>query len=134
MKTTFAIFILAAFLASCSTESSAPVTDTITDNTWEITYFWDKDKDETYHFTSWEIEFQTDGTLLAKKTGTVISGTWSEGSSSSGSEKIIMNFGTQEPFEELNDDWDVTDKSSTEIKLKDESGSGGTEILHFRKK
>jgi hypothetical protein len=54
-----------------------------------------------------------------------VEGTWSTRRSSNGSSKLVLNFAAGEPFEELNDDWDITETSNTLIKLRDVSGGNG---------
>lgn len=133
MKKLLIIAIAAIFISACQKDNQN-ITPDLKKNKWEISYFWDKDKDETYHFTNWEFSFEENGVLKASKSSEIVTGTWAEQNSSSGSPKLIINFGTIEPFDELNDDWKLIEKTSSIIKLEDVSGSGGTEILHFRKK
>jgi len=46
----------------------------------------------------------------------------------------LLDFGTQMPFEEFNDDWDVLSATNTRIELQDVSGGGGgTDTLVFEK-
>jgi hypothetical protein len=109
------------------------VVNTVQDGTWRITLFNDSGKDETYHFTGYSFIFQSNGTVTATKSSSSVSGTWSVTSGSSSS-KFNLNFGPDDPFEELNDDWDILENSSSEIRLKDVSGGDGTtDLLTFVK-
>lgn len=128
------IVILAVLIFAACNKETKDISPELKNNKWEVSYFWDKDKDETYHFTNWEFSFEENAVLKASKSSEIITGTWLEQSSSSSNSKLIINFGEVEPFDELNDDWHVMERTSKVIKLEDESGSGGTEILHFRKK
>lgn len=128
------IVILAVLIFAACNKETKDISPELKNNKWEVSYFWDKDKDETYHFTNWEFSFEENAVLKASKSSEIITGTWLEQNSSSSNSKLIINFGEVEPFDELNDDWHVMERTSKIIKLEDESGSGGTEILHFRKK
>lgn len=99
---------------------------------WYVSYFWDKDHEETNDFSGYEFTFD-DGTITATNGSNTVTGTYTDGSDNSTPKFIIhMNSGT-EPFDELDDDWHVIEKTNTLIKLKEESGSGGTEYLNFSK-
>ncbi len=132
------------FLASCSKDdNSLDTSDKVSEisnlaqsGTWKVTYFNDSGNDETYHFTGYSFTFASGGSVNAVNGSAVQSGTWSvtSGSSSSSSNKFILNFSEVEPFDELNDDWDILEYTSSIIKLKDISGgNGGTDYLTFEK-
>jgi hypothetical protein len=63
-----------------------------------------------------------------------VNGFWTVSNSSSGLE-LILNFnynGEDDPFEDLNDDWDVLFYDTESVQLEDVSGgNGGTEHLNF---
>jgi len=47
---------------------------------------------------------------------------------------MILNFGHQVPFDELNEDWEVISKSDTKINLRHVSGGDGSiDVLEFTK-
>ena len=101
-------------------------------DTWIVTHFFDT-SDETYHFHGYVFTFNDDGTVVAAKDMSAINGTWSVSSSSNGS-KLILDFGVTEPFDELNDDWDVIEHASDRVRLQDvNSGSGETDFLTLEK-
>jgi len=107
---------------------------------WRITHFFDTDEDETSNFTGYQFSFRADGTLLATKGGTTVTGTWSimDGSNSSSSSdedfNIFFSVSDTSDFEDLNDDWDIISVSPTKIELIDISGgNGGTDFLTFEK-
>lgn len=132
----FAMFFV---LHSCSKDdSSAENTEnSIKQGSWVITLFNDSGKDETYHFTGYEFTFATSGVVTAVSSSNTVSGTWStsSGSSSSSSGKFIIDFGDIDKFDDLNDDWDILNNTSSKIELKDVSGgNGGIDYLTFEKK
>lgn len=100
--------------------------------TWRISYFWDKDHEETGDFNGYNFTFDN-GTVTASNGSSTVTGTYAEGTDDDTPKFIInMNTGTG-PFDELNDDWHVVEKTNTLIRLQEESGSGGIEYLNFSK-
>jgi hypothetical protein len=117
---------------SSSSNSTSVLNNTVQQGTWKITYFNDSGNDETNHFTGYTFQFNSNGTVTATKNGSTVSGTWSSGNDDS-TLKLVLNFSST-PFDELNDDWHVTQQSSSIIKLEDVSGgNGGTDYLTFEK-
>lgn len=109
------------------------LTQTVQQGKWKITYYLDNGTVETSTYSGYEFQFNSTGTVTATKAATTVSGTWSSGNDDS-QLKLYLNFGTTNPFQELNDDWHVTQQSSTIIKLEDVSGGGGpTDYLTFEK-
>ena len=113
---------------------SASIEDSIKESNWQITYFWDSDKDETYHFNEYIFTFNEDNTIIANNSKTQVSGTWSM-LYNDRYDKLLLDFGTMQPFEELNDDWHIKEWSDIKIKLEDVSrGNGNTDYLTFEAK
>jgi hypothetical protein len=139
------IFIAGSlFMTSCSKDdNSIDTSDKVNEissfaqsGTWKVTYFNDSGTDETYHFTGYNFTFGSGGTVTAVNGSATQTGTWSvtSGSSSSSSNKFNLNFSDVEPFDELNDDWDILEYTSAIIKLKDISGgNGGIDYLTYEK-
>lgn len=110
-------------------------TDKIQGKSFVVSYYYDKDKDETSDFAGYEFNFGTDGKLVATKSGgDTTTGTWAINNSDDDHDELVINLGTAEPLVELNDDWEIVEISETTIKLLDESGSGGIENLNFTKR
>ncbi len=130
--------VMISAMFSCDDDNSssgntAAVENTLLSDTWRITYFFD-DGDETNHFTGYTFTFQEGGEVSATKTGSTVDGTWSVTSSSSGGLKLNLDFGTTTPFDELNDDWKIVERTDTRIRLEDVSGgSGETDYLTFER-
>ncbi len=136
---TLLIFAMATLAISCkkddnsSTNPTSVLNTTVQQGKWKITLFNDSGNDETHHFTSYNFQFNSDGTITASSSANTVNGTWSNGNDDS-QQKLILNFGTTVPFEELNDDWHVLQQNSSIIKLEDVSGgNGGTDLLTFEK-
>jgi len=113
---------------------------------WIVTYFWDSDKDETSSFTGYSFDFAANGSLVATKSATSITGQWSitgEDDDDDDSDDddddyddVDFNivFSTPADFEELTEDWHIISISNTKIELIHVSGgNGGTDYLTFER-
>jgi hypothetical protein len=103
--------------SSCFKKDDADIinnTPAIT-GTYRISFYWDK-KDETSDFAGYNFSFSSGGQATATKGSATVKGTWSESGS-----KFIIDFGTDAVLSELNDDWQIVEKTATTIKLKDDN-------------
>jgi hypothetical protein len=120
-------FLLSSFMA-CKNSSSNdvnPSNSTIL-GVWKVSYFFD-DKDETSDFNGYTFDFKSDGKFVATFSTNTVNGTWSEDKSSN---KLIINISGTKALDELADDWLITEKTNTSIKLKDDNVTKN-EQLHF---
>lgn len=106
--------------------------------TWRISSFVDSGNDETNHFTGYNFTFGANGVLTASNGSNTQTGTWSVTNSSSSSSgpdfDIFFPVPDSNPFEDLNDDWDIVTINNNTISLIDISGgNGGTDTLVFQK-
>jgi hypothetical protein len=131
--------VLATTISSCQKDDNSMSSSIAALNTaaqqgkWKVTFYNENGVDETSHYIGYEFQFSSNGTVLVTKNATNVNGTWSAGSDDSHL-KLVLNFGTANPFQELNDDWHVTEQSASIIKLQDVSGgNGGTDYLTFEK-
>ena len=148
------LLMSALWFASCDSSDDSDTTlapadaselrATAQDGQWRITYFFDTDKEETSDFAGYVFTFGADGTVTATKDAIEVSGTWSVSDSSSSSSDdspddssdvdFNLFFAGSALFEDLNDDWDILEYTSTRIELIDVSGgNGGTDYLTFEK-
>ncbi len=135
----FILLILVSFSSckkddnSSSSNTATVLNSTITQGGWRVTSYIDSGNNETSHYTGYAFTFQSGGVVTATKSGSTVNGTWSSGNDDS-TLKLVLNFGTTDPFQELNDDWHVVQQTSTMIKLEDVSGgNGGIDYLTFEK-
>ena len=153
----FAAIVMMFISASCTDENEdnglgnnlsstqlAELKSITEEGSWEITYFYDTDKEETAHFTGYTFTFNSNGTLTATNGTTEVNGTWSitdsdnddDSSDDDSDEDVDFNISFTAPsdFEDLSDDWDIVKYSSVRIELIDVSGgNGGTDNLVFEK-
>lgn len=141
MKKTIPVIAILLFvttiLTSCKKKddnsSSPSISDIVLQGEWKITVYKDDGQDESNHYSGYVFHFFQNGVLTAISNTNNISGTWSDGSDNSQT-KLILNFGSTVPFEELNEDWHVISKNSTQIVLQHISGgNGGIDDLIFEK-
>jgi hypothetical protein len=150
LKATLVIFIYTGLAMSCdkdddnSQQQNTTIPQTINtaqSGSWKVTYFFDSDHEETGHFTGYVFTFNENGSLVAVKGSTTVTGTWSVTDSNSsdddgGSNDTDFNifFASPADFEDLSDDWDIISVSNSKIELTDVSGgNGGTDFLTFQK-
>lgn len=113
-----------------SLPSSNNVTNIIENGSWKITYFNDSGTDKTSLFSGFNFTFNNNGSITAVNNSSSVYGNWSEGKDDNQS-KLYLTFSSN-PFNELTDDWHITEQSPQKIKLEDISGgNGGTDYLTF---
>ena len=104
----------------------------LSDGLWIVASYTEDSDDQTANYSGYELDFNTDGTVSASNGSNTNNGTWSVFSNGN---QIMLDFGTDMPFQEFNDDdWDVISSSETEVILQDVSGGGGgTDTLTLQK-
>jgi heat shock protein HslJ len=123
-------------IANCTNTNDDPVDVTafeenLTTGVWYVTYFFD-DFDETSDFAGYEFTFNTDNTAQATNGSNNVNGTWNLTSGST--PDLDLFFGENDPFDELDEDWDIIEANENIIRLKDISGGdGSTDFLTFER-
>lgn len=103
----------------------------LTTGSWFVTYFFD-DEDETDNFVGYEFTFAPDNTAQAENSTNTVSGTWQLTPSTT--PDLILFFGNSDPFDELDEDWDIIEATQDIIKLKHISGGDGSvDFLTFER-
>jgi hypothetical protein len=125
----FWVMIVTCLAFSCDDDDDPPsispseVTETMASGSWRVSYYQDRDDDETSNYSGYVFSFTTAGVAVATKNTIDVVGGWS--TTDSGSKvKVILSF-TGSPLDELSQDWEVIQRSSTEIKLRHVSGGDG---------
>lgn len=118
---------------SGSGETNALIDLMVTDQ-WYVNLMEEDLENETCDYVDYTFTYSLDGTVQAVSASRTVNGFWSVVNDSSGLE-LILNFnynGEDDPFEDLNDDWDVLFYDAESVQLEDVSGgNGGTERLNF---
>lgn len=147
MKLTLRIAMLimlsfAVMFLACSTEddddnnnlNNSEIVNVAQSGTWRISSFIDSGEDETNDFNGYSFTFGDNNVLTATNNSNSQTGTWSVTGSSSPDFNIFFPVPESNPFEDLNDDWDIVNISNSTISLIDVSGgNGGTDTLVFQK-
>lgn len=127
------MFVLA--LGSCknlSDDNSAGPDPQLGGSKWVVTYFWDKDKEESSNFGGYSFEFKDNGAFIAYTPGgSTVSGTWNTHFDDS-KDKLLIVLAGAKPLDDLNQDWVILEKTDTVMKLKDDNTSHLEEI-HLKK-
>ena len=137
------VFVIACCLAllvvsSCKKDDNSPgtasaVSTTVSSGAWKVTYYLERDVDHTASFAGYAFTFNSNGAVAAVKTGNTVNGTWSAGNDDS-KVKFILNFIAPDPFEEISEDWRVTERTDTKLTLEHVSGGDGhIDYLTFEK-
>ncbi|MCW3072219.1 MAG: hypothetical protein JWO44_2109 [Bacteroidetes bacterium] len=80
---------------------------------------------QTQRFTDWRFVFNRDGQVFALKNGERVTGKWSRGTVNL-KDDITLDFGTQYPFNMLNNTWQTRDQSRMWRFLEDKNTADGT--------
>lgn len=102
------------FIACSNSDDTTDVTGTPQGN-WRVSLYFDGG-DETYKFDGYAFNFGSNNTVTATNGAIVKTGTWSQTST-----KLILDFSADAVFSDLNDDWQIVEKTTTSIKLKDDN-------------
>ena len=103
----------------------------LTDGLWIIASYTEDAIDQTADYVGYELVFNMDSTVSASNGSDTNNGTWAV---LNGGNQMVLDFGTDMPFEEFNDDdWDVISVSATQVVMHDISGDDGTDTLTLQK-
>ena len=105
----------------------------LTTGVWYVNLYEDDGTNDTCDYEGYAFNFNTSGMATATSSVATKHGFWSVEVNSGGDLELILNFefaNSDDPFEDLNDDWDVLAFDVAFINLKDTSGSG-TDYLNF---
>lgn len=124
-----------ASIKDCDTNSGTignpNFTSILTDGTWHVSYYFDN-IDETSNYNGYNFTFNSNGSVAAVKGTNNIGGAWST-FVNSGQDIFLLKFDDSK-LDELEDDWKITEYTTTNVRLKNESNSSGeTHYLYFTK-
>jgi hypothetical protein len=134
----FWVLIVGCLAFSCDDDDEPPsispseVSETMVSGNWRVSYYQDRDDDETGDFSLYTFTFTMGGVAVATKNATDVVGAWAT-TDSSNKVKVVLSF-PGSPLDELSKDWEVVQRSSTEIELRHVSGGDGhIDYLTFAK-
>lgn len=115
------------FERDCDDDSTPDdLANIVVEGTWIVALYNDSGTDETSDYADYEFVFNTDGSVVASDGTATVAGTWS-GFISDGQLQMALNFGTDAPLNEFNDeDWDVFSLEPARLELHDVSGGDGS--------
>ncbi|WP_197022164.1 hypothetical protein [Sediminibacter sp. Hel_I_10] len=103
----------------------------LTDGLWIVASYTEDAIDQTADYVGYKLVFNMDSTVSASNGSDTNNGTWAV---LNGGNQMALDFGTDMPFEEFNDDdWDVISVSATQVVIQDISGDDGTDTLTLQK-
>ncbi len=123
-------------ITSCTEDETSNTIDTqqletdLTTGVWYVTYYFD-DVEETDNFGGYEFTFNTDQTAQATNGSNTVSGNWSINDDDT--PDLVLFFGETDPFDELDEDWEILEATDEIIRLQDISGDGTTDLLTFER-
>lgn len=114
--------------------SVSDVQQTVTSGTWRVTSFIEDDVDHTSYFTDFAFTFASSGVLTAVRNDTTHTGAWSVTDDDSSGPDFNIMFTAPSNFEEISEDWDILERTSTKLRLRHVSGGDGSiDLLTFQK-
>ncbi|MFV5689009.1 hypothetical protein ACM55M_10340 [Flavobacterium sp. ZT3R25] len=127
-------------MATAVAKDATPVVNTINNGTWKITYFFDDNSNKTSLFSGHTFTFGSNTILTANKEVTVYSGNWSVLQSdvvdyNSGNDlDFSISFSSPDHLVQLSNNWDVFERTTTRVILRDlNGGTGVIDYLTFEK-
>ena len=123
-------------IKECNTTSGSGVNQNfasiLTNGTWHVSYYFD-DSDETLNYKGYNFTFNSNGTVVVIKDKNTIAGNWST-FVNSGQDIFLLKFDDSK-LDELEDDWKITEFTTTNVRLKNKStgSDGATDYLYFTK-
>lgn len=102
---------------------------------WFVALYLDDNEDETSNYQNLSFTFNTNGLVDVSNGQSIVeTGSWSTFVNSQGQLKLVLSFSDDDDlFDELDDDWDVTNFTESTIELKDISSDSSEDFLTFQK-
>jgi len=98
--------------------------------TWKISKFYENGFTRTDSYSSNVFTFNKNGTLSVLSNGFIVHGTWSVGKTDG---QVIFSLNMAVPLDELSNDWEVADHTSSTLELRHAGVEGTVDLLTFVK-
>jgi hypothetical protein len=142
-KILLSLFILSTLaIISCKKDDNTPLltnanvrTAVTTTPNWKVTLYTENGVFKTSNYNGFGFVFNTNGSVVASNGILSVSGTWAIGTDDS-NPKLLINFSGSSfsIFQDISEDWQVQEATTSIIKLIHVSGGGGgTDYLTFEK-
>ncbi len=99
----------------------------LTEGVWEISYFFDKE-DNTSGFEGYIFKFFHEGLVLVNNGSNTTSGEW-DSSGDGGLIQVKFDFNSNDPFNSIDQEWDVVEFDADSIQLRDDDDQDGSSEL-----
>ena len=100
----------------------------LTTDSWFITYFFD-DYDRTAEFDGFQFNFNNNGTASATDGTTTETGNWMFFGGAN--PQLDLFFGTNTPFDELDESWEILEAGEELVRLRNVSSDGSSDYVTF---
>lgn len=122
--------VIESAIGQCGSNSGSTddFVDLLTSGNWRISYYHEGDDDETSVYNGFIFTFNTNATITITRNSSTFTGTWLF-YEENGLDILEIDF-QDDPLDDLDDDWELLEFSSTLIQLKEE---GDDEYLSFTK-
>ncbi|WP_340066077.1 hypothetical protein [Ascidiimonas aurantiaca] len=104
----------------------------IINSTWLVASYFSDGVDGTANFSGYEFGFDTEGKVVVEGNGQMVEGSWVVYLDND-SIDFDMNLGENDPFNNLNEDWEVVSATETRIELKQTNDNMVTKTIVFEK-
>jgi hypothetical protein len=128
-------------VVSIAKNNLTQVNSVLSQGTWKVTYFLDKNSNTTNEYLGYNFTFGTNEILTSNNGSNTFIGNWSVVKSNSNDDNpdndldFAISFSSPETLMELSEHWDVTEIAETKVRLKSKSGNvDGINYLTFENK
>ena len=108
------------------------LSELIIDGNWIVANYRDSGDDETANYDGFNFSFNQDGTVAATDGITTVDGSWDEFIDGD-KHKLALDMGSDIPFDEFAEDWDVVSFTELRIELTHVNSDETTDTLVFEK-
>lgn len=115
---------------SGNTVSKLDFLQTITSNSWKISYYFNDD-DRTSYYDGYVFTFKSDNTVVATKSGITYNGTWSS-NVANGVGQFGIKFNS-DSLGKLDETWNLFEFNSSQLRFSSEDGLNENDYLYFEK-
>lgn len=119
-------------LMGCSKKKTIKsVESDMIEGSWKVSFFEEDGQNETSDYSGYVFTFKSDGSVKAISGATVVNGTWS---TYKDDDHVDFDLLLPAPLDDLTDDWDIINNTSSTLELKGVSGGDGSvDYLTFTK-